>query len=57
MKTWFISGTIAGVLIARSSRTDLRAIRRGEEFLGVPWRQLEVGMTLEERTPGKGRSE
>jgi hypothetical protein len=43
-KTWYIQGTLAGVKFARASRTDIRAIRPGETFLGVPYDELEIGM-------------
>lgn len=53
-KTWFIQGSMDGWLFASASRTDLQAIRRGETFLGIPWRKLKVGQFIEEMTPGKG---
>ena len=46
---------MAGVLIARASRTDIRAIRRGEDFLGIPFAKLKVGAYVEEQLPGKGK--
>jgi hypothetical protein len=52
-KTWFITGSMDGVLFARASRTDIRVIRKDESFLGVPFAELEVGQSVEEKTPGE----
>jgi hypothetical protein len=47
-KTWHISGAMAGAKIARAGRTDLRAIRPGEDYLGIPFLALKVGSFVEE---------
>ena len=38
---WFVCAEFGGARIVRASRTDLVAIRRGEEFLGIPFDALK----------------
>ena len=56
MKTWFISGKMAGRLIA-IARADgeYRSIMPGEQFLGIPFAKLKIGSFVEEKSRGKGR--
>ena len=53
MKTWFINGKLAGRLIARAA-DEIRSIRPGEAFLGIPFAKLKLDMFVEERSRGKG---
>ena len=53
MKTWFISGKMAGRLIARAD-DEFRSITPGEVFLGIPFAKLKVGMFVEEKSRDKG---
>jgi hypothetical protein len=41
------------VKFARASRTDIRAVRPGETFLGVPYDELEIGMEVFEIAKAK----
>jgi hypothetical protein len=54
MKTWFIIGDMVGKLFARSEK-DIRVIREGETFLGIPFAELKVGDYVEETSPDKGK--
>ena len=54
MKTWFISGKMAGRLIARAD-DEFRSILPGEQFLGIPFAKLKVGLFIEEKPLGKGQ--
>ena len=54
MKTWFITGKLAGKLFARADDGELRVIRPGEQFIGIPFDKLKPGSLVEEKSRGKG---
>jgi len=53
MKTWFITGKLAGNLFARADDGELRMIRPGEQFLGIPFAKLKIGSFVEEKSRGR----